>query len=261
MIKDISNLVSEWIECKTIYHLLDTGDLIVNKEGYILDPFSKEEIWIKLTNKYWIRTYNIDSEEVWNVCHGFKHDHKHYCQYCGTEVKYFGITRGFAKFCSTSCQNANRFLDPDYLNKSSERMVKLNEKIWANEEFRERTRKRAIKQFKDPSIRAAMDYTHFINHAVSDTGVLYLSIRNDEDFNTYWKFGITSQKNPEIYLRTKGRLVYRILYKGPIELVARLEYLIKINLKTGEYLARNDIKRFNMIFRKCMLEIKNAVKL
>jgi hypothetical protein len=225
----------------------DKDNNIIRDSGYILDPFSEEEIWIYVNRTwyYFMDNYGLEPSQVWNLVHGFDKDEKHYCLYCECELPYRRLDQGFGSYCCTSCQVSAQ---------------------WEIKELREKRRLRArrdmIKRLQNPEYKeyqmsrvhsvesiASRNFTRFMNETPDDIECcLYLAIAKSGNF----KFGITKDLN---YRRhTGGYVSIKPLYKGDKETIAWMEYDLVIALGS-EWIS--DLKEFNKQF---ILEVQRLSK-
>lgn len=120
-----------------------------------------------------------------------------------------------------------------------------------NEEFKEGCRDRMIKIVNNPELIAKSHLKSFLT--LHDDKESYFYVMLSKRWDGGIKFGITQITSG--FSRIKRCYSYRILYSGDKESVAKLEYLIKIELKFGEWVSYENWNKFKDAFRKSINEL------
>lgn len=151
---------------------------------------------------------------------------------CTNITRFKSITKGYSSYCSSKCNRKNistRMIDKhkndeEYSKGISERMSNLHK----NEDFKKRASNRGTTSLK--ILHQNKNFVHkfsrgsWLSHCKKRKiliGYLYLAI-----FDNSCKIGLTYHSNAAERLR-KIKCKNSILYKGSIESVANMEFLIK----------------------------------
>lgn len=201
-------------------------------------------VHVRHLSRYLSATYNITVQQYYNIV---VHNDINYVQKCSRDgcddcVPFYGLARGYLKYCSNSCKNQDRWNDSDYREHMSElgkiSMEKLLPKINS-----------------DPMVRMKSEITR---RGAECPCIFYITkVRNHPE---YLKFGITS--NPERRY-TRGDFYYNIWeYPTSTEIAARLECELKLRLPSDccdpskEWVFINRKYTFLKIFIKVLNDFK-----
>lgn len=236
-------------------------------ERFYLDPFCENEDWISSHNfsKVVEDYYNLEIWQVWNLIHGFDENFIPKCKYrnCNNKVGFRRLDEGWCNYCSYSCRQLERLEDPEYKKSlqiasgfTSENIREMNLRNWQNPEYYSKHYKRLVESNRDPRNRASLHRFQFINGAKSEIGTFYIAKTSE---NNMLKFGVSSLDINSLEFKLSRKYIScKSLYKGTIEDVANLEYLIKVNMLKGEYIDLKYWKDFKYWFAKSLEEIKKG---
>lgn len=247
--RNISHLINEWIFCDTIYHSESDGSISWYSDYSFIDPFSKDIIEVPINNcgKYFYNTYNLWMQNVWCLLHDLNYDYTPKCPVCNNDLGFISVIKGFTKFCSRSCR-ANYYMtknweSEDYRAKRLEICSEIMTNNWKNPEFRSKMVDITLRNLecgRSYEAKCLADRTNFILMDTYgkeyDLYLLYIYQSETDDF--IGKIGISSQLGVRAS-NLHASYYHSLFHTEDKELIANLEYLIKINFKIGEYFEPN----------------------
>lgn len=201
---------------------------ILKQEGNYIDQLSPEGTLVPFRGieNYLRSRYGISQREYYNLIFFGEKEHHEYCKYCGKEVGFISISKGYHQFCNGSCVTKFRL----------EKESKEGRNPFQKKEFIEINRKR-ISEFQKS--RVASGEHHLLTEESQrkasekrylaygfETTNLYIC---DVDLEGFKKIGVSiNPRNRHEYKHNKIKLRnHEILFTSTPEEVTNLEKLIK----------------------------------
>lgn len=183
--------------------------------GYVTDPFNQEEVLIykRSTGNYFLKTYGLTLEQVWNICNGYPKDEIHKCPICGRELKFRNLNNGYYSTCSFSCRAKLAWTDNDYSNHILEKLNSVNSHIKGK-------------------------YTLFLSKgSLNDPCYFYLAYLNNY---TEIKFGVSCDNSSSRELFNLYPSSFHVIFESTRLNVANLELEIKEKLNNNSEIVNSN---------------------
>lgn len=229
-----------------IYKIYGYGYLVkLSKQMYLDQLSGSVKVHSSYFKEYILSEYNLTEKEYYNIVIYGDINYKRLCKNCGRELPFLGLNlnpdRSYRYYCNAKCETSYRINTNTYHFQKDNRykipsMIEhdINASIRGKERF-----KNGIHEFQNIDNTLLMSKNQFLRIFKDNRGYLraklYWALLGGEDNSEYFKIGVTtsslnSRKN---HIR-EGSIPYRtihLLYEGDIDLIANLEYKIKIKFK------------------------------